>query len=96
MRNCETRNYLERATKRVGAEDRHLLEVGVSERCVAARLAMYLREYFFDFDVDVEYNRNMNEVKRLSYAVRDCPRDRDRGGPVLPDVVVHNSPWQKS
>ena len=89
MRADEARNYLDRATARVVAEDRHLLEVNVSEWCIAARLAMYLREYFWDFDVDVEYNRDGDEVKRLHDVVRDCPRDRDDGHPVLPDVIVH-------
>ena len=89
MRADEARNYLDRATARVEAEDRHLLEVNVSEWCIAARLAMYLREYFWDFDVDVEYNRDGDEVKRLHDVVRDCPRDRDDGHRVLPDVIVH-------
>ena len=89
MRTDEARKYLERAKTRVEAEDRHLLEVDVSERCIAARLAIYLREYFWDFDVDVEYNRNGRDVKRLQNVVRDCPRDRDDGQSVLPDVVVH-------
>ena len=89
MRAGEVRNYLDRATARVEAEDRHLLEVNVSEWCIAARLAMYLREYFRDFDVDVEYNRDGHEVKRLHNLVRDCPRDRDDGHRVLPDVIVH-------
>ena len=89
MRADEARNYLDRATARVVAEDRHLLEVNVSEWCIAARLAMYLREYFWDFDVDVEYNRDGDEVKRLHDVVRDCPRDRDGGHRVLPDVIVH-------
>ena len=42
MRADEARNYLDRATARVVAEDRHLLDsVNVSEWCIAARLAMY-------------------------------------------------------
>ncbi len=89
MRHDEARNYLDRATARVEAEDRHLLEVNVSERCIAARLAMYLREYFWDFDVDVEYNRDAYTVKRLHDVIRDCPRNRNGGHPVLPDVIVH-------
>ena len=89
MRTGKAKNFLERAKARMEAEDRHLLKVDVSERCIAARLAMYLREYFWDFDVDVEYNRDGRDVKRLHYVLRDCPRDRDGGHSVLPDVVVH-------
>ena len=66
--------------------------VDVSERCIAARLAMYLREYFTDYDVDAEYNRHGEDKKKLYDLVdkRDCSRDRDdEGQTVLPDVIVH-------
>ena len=64
----------------------------LSERCIAARLAMYLREYFADYDVDVEYNRHGEDKKQLYDLVydHDCARDRgDEGQTVLPDVIVH-------
>jgi hypothetical protein len=66
--------------------------INVSERCIAARLAMYLREYFADYDVDVEYNRHGEDKKKLYELVyhHDCLRDRDdEGQTVLPDVIVH-------
>ena len=86
------KGYLEDAIAKVEDEDRHLLTVNVSERCIATRLAMYLREYFVGYDVDVEYNRHGNNVKRLLRVVERYPRDRDaetRCHSVLPDVVVH-------
>ena len=91
MRTDQARNYLDRAKAKVEKDDLHLLRVDVSERCIAARLAMYLREYFddYDYDVDVEYNRDGPDVKRLCEVIRDCPRDRDEGQSVLPDVIVH-------
>ena len=89
MRSNEVINCLDRATARVEAEDWYLLEVNVSERCIAARLAMYLREYFRDYDVDVEYNRDALEAKWLHDLARDCPRDRHGDHRVLPDVIVH-------
>ena len=94
MRTDEVRHYLERAKARVENKDRHLLMINVSERCIAARLAMYLREYFADYDVDVEYNRDGNVTKQLHDLVynQNCPHDRGeetQGQSVLPDVVVH-------
>ena len=91
MTTDETRDRLERARARVADEDCHLLKVNVSERCIAARLAMYLREYFADHDVDVEYNRHGDDTKHLHDLVyrRDCSRDREEGHTVLPDVIVH-------
>ena len=87
----EVKDYLAQAIAKVEDEDRHLLEVNVSERCIAARLAMYLREYFADYDVDVEYNRHGDDTKQLHELVdaHDCHRDRNEGRTVLPDVVVH-------
>ena len=92
MRSDEVKDYLVKATARVEEKDRHLLMVDVSERCIAARLAMYLREYFDDYDVDVEYNRHGEDKKKLYHLVdkHDCLRDRgDEGQTVLPDVIVH-------
>jgi len=76
---------------RVEKDDRHLLTIDVSERSIAARLAMYLREYFADHHVDVEYNRHGEDTKKLHDLIYgcDCPRDRDEGKTVLPDVIVH-------
>ena len=92
MRADEAKDCLTQATARVKKEDNHLLMVDVSERCIAARLAMYLREYFTDYDVDAEYNRHGEDKKKLYDLVdkRDCSRDRDdEGQTVLPDVIVH-------
>ncbi len=92
MRTDEVKDYLEQATVRVEKEDCHLLMIDVSERCIAARLAMYLREYFADYHVDVEYNRHGEDKKKLYDLLdrNDCRRDRDdEGQRVLPDVIVH-------
>lgn len=94
MKTDEAKDYLVRATARVEEEDRHLLMVDVSERCIAARLAMYLRDAQpADYDVDVEYNRHGPDKKQLYDLMdeHDCARDRrrDEGQTVLPDVIVH-------
>ena len=92
MKTDKAKCYLEQATARVEEEDRHLLEIDVSERCIAARLAMYLREYFYNYHVDVEYNRDGEDKKKLHDLVykHDCYRARDdEGQRVLPDVIVH-------
>ena len=94
MKTCEAQDYLVQATARVEKEDRHLLMVDVSERCIAARLAMYLRDAMpADYDVDVEYNRHGPDKKQLYDLMdkHDCARDlrRDEGQTVLPDVIVH-------
>ena len=92
MRINEVKDYVERAIATVAEEDRHLLRIDVNERCIAARLAMYLREHFDGYDVDVEYNRHGTDKKQLYDLIynHNCPRDRDdEGHTVLPDVIVH-------
>lgn len=99
MRTDEVTQRLRQAVARVRHADHHLLAVDVSERCIAARLAMYLREYFVDYDVDVEYNRYGDDVKHLYDLVTTCPRERNgnsQGQCVLPDVVVHRRGSKKS
>ncbi len=80
--------------------DRHLLDptVDINERSITHRLGMHLQRYFGDrWDVDCEYNRNLNSnnasenVKRLP---PDIPRQkvdwRDTNGiTIYPDIIVH-------
>ena len=88
----EVRERLERALHRLLEGDRYLLENDLSERCIAARLAMYLREEFAQHDVDVEYNRAGDVAKRLRGLPDGCYRRRNREieAPVaVPDIIVH-------
>jgi hypothetical protein len=86
----EVRQRLERALRRLRDADLYLLENDLSERCIAARLAMYLQPEFGDYAVDVEYNRAGDTPKRLNLP-DECANYRDRNGDALavPDVIVH-------
>ncbi len=63
--------------------DRHLLTTDASERSITHHLANYLQQQFQDRHVDVEYNRDGHEIKRL----RD-PLDVSNCA-VYPDIIVH-------
>ncbi len=89
----EVRERLERALRRLLVDDRYLLDNDLSERCIAARLAMYLSEEFEEHDVDVEYNRAGDVAKRLHGLPDECYRRRNRQieAPVaVPDIIVHH------
>ena len=58
--------------------DRSLIRRKVHERTITASLACYMRPLFREFDVDVEYNRNMESTKST----------RDVNNP-FPDIIVH-------
>jgi hypothetical protein len=84
--------HLEVALERFRAEDRYLLEHNLSERCIAARIGMYLQERLrpHGLHVDVEYNRAGMEPKRLGVP-EHCAKDIDEDGRalVVPDIIVH-------
>jgi hypothetical protein len=86
----EVKAKLQAAAAKLVAADAHLLEHDLSERCIAARLAMYLQEEFPDLSVDVEYNRIGANPKTMAIP-EECANYRsNRGEPlVVPDVIVH-------
>ena len=90
MEEDEVNERLKRAVVRLAHEDRYLLEKDLSERCIAARLAMYMQDEFRDHKVDVEYNRDGDTPKRLDLP-EECANYKNRDGEalVVPDVVVH-------
>lgn len=63
-------------------KDRSLLTRNVSERTMTGRLGIYLERLFSNYDVDCEYNRNMEQPKTIVL------NDGTSTNP-LPDVIVH-------
>jgi len=90
MERGDVQERLNRALVRLVAEDRYLLEKDLSERCIAARLALHLQPEFPDHKVDVEYNR-LGEIKKRVPLSEDCDTRKNREGDPLavPDVIVH-------
>ncbi|MFZ0889005.1 MAG: hypothetical protein WA005_11175 [Candidatus Binataceae bacterium] len=90
MQREEVKRRLCNALREVNEKDAILLEYDVSERCIASRLAMYLQARFPGHSVDVEYNRDGGEPKRLNLP-GECANRWDRYGSslVVPDVVLH-------
>src|SRR5262245_35748440 len=75
------------------AADTYLLEHDLSERCIASRLALHLQAVFLvdGLIVDVEYNRDGNQVKRMALPP-ECQRlEQPTDDPVMvvPDIIVH-------
>jgi len=90
MNAVEVRRRLEMAVHHLGESDRHLLETNVSERAIAARLAMHLQREFPEYKVDAEYNRQGENPKRLMLP-EECAGYRNENDESLavPDVIVH-------
>jgi hypothetical protein len=94
MDEAEVRRILEEALQRLVVDDSHLLENDLSERCIAARLAMYMQPGFqaTRWSVDVEYNRKGNTPKVLGLPKACVKKKEFEDGDnalVVPDVIVH-------
>ena len=90
MEEQDVAGRLDRAVRKLNESDLYLLEKDLSERCIAARLAMYLQNEFRDHNVDVEYNRAGDVAKRVPLS-QQCAKRWNREGEALavPDVIVH-------
>lgn len=78
------KRYVESALNKVYREDMSLIEREASERAIVFRFGLYLYEIlksteFKDYDVDVEYNRNGYDAKRIP--------SRQNGS--YPDLIMH-------
>lgn len=72
-------------------EDCHLLLVDSSERSITHLIAQKLARHdaLIEWDVDCEYSRNGEEIKRLSLPVSKVDSDSLMAKTVYPDIIVH-------
>lgn len=75
-----------RCIERLRDHDAYLLTHG-HEQSITHRLAMYLQDEFPGWHVDVEFNRNLDDAKRMSYQ-RDTDAFPTEHG-IRPDIIVH-------
>ena len=57
-------NKVNAALAKLHIKDVHLLKENLNERCITHKLAEYLRMEFRGYDVDCEYNGNVNADNR--------------------------------
>lgn len=88
MERVEVVARLEEAYAKVIAQDRHLLTVRASERSIAHRFAIYVEQRFSGFDVDCDYNKNLEDPKRAPAYSHQTPTGRE-SDLVVPDIIVH-------
>lgn len=70
--------------------DSPLLEFDVNERTVSHQLAVYIKSEFPDWDVDCEYNRNHDDIKRLMLPREKVDSDDTFAQTVFPDIIIHH------
>jgi hypothetical protein len=83
------------AIERLQEYDSYLLIRNVNERSITHHLAVYLQQEFPAWDVDVEYNRDGHDIKRL-FVLPDAPSDDTNAKTVYPDIIVHRRGTNKA
>jgi hypothetical protein len=79
----DQRAKVEMGVKTFLEKDHDLLRRDVNEKTITAKLAFYLAPLFPDWDVDCEYNRNLEDAKKLAWKQ---PHVLDL---VVPDIIIH-------
>ena len=64
-----------------------LLKNDAGEQALSHRLAVVLEPKFKEWNIDCEYNRDVEAVKRLRYALSPNGDIEDRD--VIPDIIIH-------
>jgi hypothetical protein len=79
---------IEISIRQLFKNDAMLLENDVNERTISGKLAFYLSSQYPELNVDCEYNRKGDEVKRLPAPESSCTSDT-KGKTIFPDIIVH-------
>ena len=85
----EVRDKVKLALEEVIKNDCYLLEIGINERSLTHRLAVYLEKYFPNYHVDCEYNRKGMDPKKLENYKKNIESDDTEAVTVYPDIIIH-------
>lgn len=90
MQETHVKQLVESAINSLKVEQRDLITLDVTERAISHYLAIYIMEVFpRSYNVDVEYNRDGYDPKRLNIEPMNLLSDEARAVTVYPDVIVH-------
>jgi len=82
----QIKSRLEEAIEIVKEKDYFLLEYAVHERSICHRLAVYLEQSFTGFNVDCEYDNDLDSESGRKRVKFPDGSTQDR---VFPDIIVH-------
>jgi len=69
--------------------DTQLIDLDVNERSISHKLAEYLQKEFNEYNVDCEYNRHLNLIKRIKIPSGDVYGDDTEAKTIFPDIIIH-------
>lgn len=76
--------------------EQYLIDVDANERSISHKIAEYIQPMFSDWNVDCEYNRNMEHPKILGIPIEDTKTDDTDGKTVYPDIIIHKRGKKKT
>jgi hypothetical protein len=92
----EVHRKIDQAITLLLEKDIYLLQIDANERAISHRLGLYLQILFEGWHVDCEYNRNLDQIKRLEqyedfFDVSQRVWNIAETDPitVFPDIIVH-------
>jgi hypothetical protein len=93
----ELKSKLIKSIDKLTKNDSLLLEININERTLSGRLAFYLQEEFSkcDYDVDCEYNRFNDDIKRLPQS-EPIESNDTKGKTIFPDIIIHKRGTQEN
>jgi len=80
---------VEAALSKLRNQDSFLIEANTNERTISHKLAEYLQEEFTDWNVDCEYNRHGDDIKKVEVPKENVSWDDKEAKTVFPDIIVH-------
>jgi len=78
----EIKEKIDRVIDLILTRDRKLFKLNSSERSISNKLATYLYSEFPEWEIDCEYNRYMNTIKKLEKKGKDKR--------IYPDIIIHH------
>ncbi|MGD0707436.1 MAG: hypothetical protein ABSA51_03170 [Anaerolineaceae bacterium] len=88
--NNDVKSKIHRSIDKLLRYDDHLLRYDVNERSISHQLAIYIQDNFPEWNVDCEYNRHLNEIKRLNLQLEQLESNDTNAKTVFPDIIVHH------
>jgi hypothetical protein len=92
----EVHDKVDQAIAQLIENDKYLLQIDANERAISHRLGLYLQLLFEDWHVDCEYNRDLDNPKRLKTyeSVFDANQRvwniaQTDSITVFPDIIIH-------
>jgi hypothetical protein len=79
---------IEEAYQILISRDLYLFEVDANERSITHKFAEYLQKVFSEWNVDCEYNRNADKVKKVER--EPIESDDTDAVTVFPDIIIHH------